>query len=83
MDVYLPAGRHWLHTDVAITIFVSISTYMTMVVVVMLHRHFEHKAWRTMAGWLACRKHTWDCKLRKKYNQQKRKNKFLDHLDLL
>ncbi len=49
MDVYLPAGRHWLHTYIAITIFVSISAYMTMVMVVMYHCHFECKDWRTTA----------------------------------
>jgi hypothetical protein len=62
--VYLPAGCHWLHTDVAVTISVGVSAYMTMVMVVMIHRHFESKSWRTIASSLACRKHGWDSELR-------------------
>ena len=83
MDVYLLTGCHWLHADVAVTIFVSISAYMTMVMVVVYHCHFECKDWWAVALRLARRKHGWKRELRKKYNQQKRKNEFLNHLDLL
>jgi len=83
MDVYLPARCHWHHTDVAITVFVGISAYMTMVMVVVVHGHFELKDWRTATLRHGCRKNSWDRELRKKYNQQKRKDEFLNHLDLL
>ena len=84
MDVYLPTRRHSLYTDTAVTILVGRSAYMTMVMVVVLHRRFESsKSWRTIASSLACRKHGWDRELRKKYNQQKRKHEFLEHFGLL
>jgi hypothetical protein len=49
VDVDLPRGCHGLNTDEAITILVGRSANMMMGMVVMFHRHFERKAWRTTA----------------------------------
>jgi hypothetical protein len=79
VDVYLPAGCHRLHADVAVTISVGVSAYMTMVMVAMIHCHFESKSWRTTAHWFACRKHGWDSELRDQHNQYQGKHEFLEH----
>jgi hypothetical protein len=69
VDVYLPTGRHRLHTDISVAIFVGVSAHMLMLMVIVFHCHFKRKTWRTTARGFTRRKHSWNCELRKKHNQ--------------
>lgn len=47
MNVNFACGCHMLHTDVSVTILISIRAYMTVMMNIVFHRHFERKTWRT------------------------------------
>jgi len=79
VDVYLSTGRHWLDTDVAVTIQIGIGAYVLMMMGVVLHCHSQGKSWRATARGFAGRKHSWNNELRDQHNQYQGKYEFLEH----
>jgi len=83
MNMDHSVGCHGLHTDIAVAIQIGVSANRFMMMIVMIHRHFERKAWRTTASRLTPCISGGDGGLGKNNTSKSANTSFFERFDLL